>query len=123
MIQGVVNAALEAIASITIRGPAGQAREVDAVIDTGFSDYLTLPPSLVAELGLAFDGAGRAFLADGTEARFGVHIATVLWDGELRDVYVYAAETTPLIGMRMLDDHDLSIEVRDGGRVVIRAGR
>ena len=123
MIQGVVNAALEAIVPITIRGPMGHTREVDAVIDTGFTDYLTLPPSLVAELGLAFDGVGRVFLADGTEARFGVHIATVLWDGERRDIYVYAADTTPLIGMRMLEDHDLSIQVRDGGRVVVEARR
>lgn len=32
-----------------------------------------------------------------------------------------AAGTTPLVGMRMLDRHNLNIDVEDGGRVVIQA--
>ena len=32
-----------------------------------------------------------------------------------------AADTTPLVGMRLLDGHSLYIEVEDGGRVVIEA--
>ena len=47
---------------------------------------------------------------------------TVLWDGQPRDVYTYAADSMPLVGMLLLDDHDLNIQVRDGGRVVIQAG-
>ena len=43
MIQGVVNAALEAVIPLTLQGPAGQTREIEAVIDTGFSGSLTLP--------------------------------------------------------------------------------
>ena len=30
-----------------------------------------------------------------------------------------AADTTPLVGMRLLDGHSLYVEVEDGGRVVI----
>ena len=33
---------------------------------------------------------------------------------------VNAADTTPLVGMRLLDGHDLSIQVRNGGCVVIQ---
>ena len=29
--------------------------------------------------------------------------------------------TTPLVGMRLLDSHNLNIDVVDGGRVVIQA--
>ena len=61
-------------------------------------------------------------LADGSEASFEVYDVTVLWDGQPRDVYTYAADSTPLVGMAMLDGHDLSVQVRDGGRVVIQAG-
>ncbi len=32
-----------------------------------------------------------------------------------------AADMTPLVGMRMLDRHNLNIDVEDGGRVVIHA--
>ena len=120
MIQGMVNAALEAVVPLTLQGPAGQTREIEAVIDTGFSGSLTLPPPLVAELGLAFDGIGWAFLADGTEARFDVHSVTMLWDGGPRHVYAYAADATPLVGMRLLHSHSLYVEVEDGGRVLIQ---
>ena len=34
MILGTVNDAYEAVISLTVRGPSGQSREVDAVIDT-----------------------------------------------------------------------------------------
>jgi len=45
----------------------------------------------------------------------------VLWDGQARYVEADAADTTPLLGMLLLDGHDLSVQVRDGGRVVIQA--
>jgi clan AA aspartic protease len=122
VIEGIVNAAHEAVVTIPVQGPAGQSREVEAVIDTGFNRFLTLPPALVAELDLPFVTSGRVTLADGSQASFEVYDVTVLWDGQPRDVYTYAADSMPLLGMLLLDDHDLNIQVRDGGRVVIQAG-
>ncbi len=121
MIQGTVNSALEAVLTVTVQGTAGSAQEVDAVIDTGFSGFLTLPSALVTVLGPAFDGVGWGVLVDGTETSFDMYGATLLWDGESRSVYVYAAETSPLVGMRLLDGHDLHIEVHEGGRVTVEA--
>ena len=43
MIQGAVNAAYEAVIPLTVQGPAGQTQDIEAVIDTGFSGFLTLP--------------------------------------------------------------------------------
>ena len=65
MIEGVVNAAYEAVVTLPLRGPAGQGKEIDAVIDTGYDGYLTVTPALVAELGLPFQSRGRAILANG----------------------------------------------------------
>ena len=56
MIEGLVNANYEPIISLPVQSPAGQAREIDVVIDTGYNGYLTLPPALVAELGLPVRG-------------------------------------------------------------------
>ena len=123
MILGAVNDAYEAVISLTVQGPSGQSREVEAVIDTGFTGFLSLPSALATELGLPFLTYKSAFLADGSLVRFSVHDATALWDGRPRRVYAHLSDATPLIGMRMLDDHDLSIQVRDGGRVVIQAGQ
>ena len=122
MIEGVVNAGYEAVVSVSLHGPAGQAREIEAVIDTGYNGFLTLPTATVAELQLPFLGRSRATLANGAVETFNVHDATVLWDGQLRDIEADVMGSTPLLGMLLLGGHDLNIQVRDGGRVVIQAG-
>ncbi len=121
MIEGFVNANLEAVVTLPLQGPAGQTREVDAVIDTGFNGYLTLPPTLAADLGLPVVGDGEAVLADGSEAAFDVYGVTVLWDDESRHIETGAVGVDPLVGMALLRSHNLNIDVEDGGRVVIQA--
>ena len=122
MIEGGVNAHREAVVRLPILSSSGQSRDIEAVIDTGFNGFLTLPPPLVAELGLPIASIGLATLADGSEASFDVHDATVLWDGEPRVVLIDEADTTPLVGMLLLDRYHLNIEVEHGGRVLIEAG-
>ncbi len=121
MIQGAVNAAYEAVVSLSLQGLAGPTRDIEAVVDTGYSGFLTLPIALVADLGLPFAYVGQAFLANDTEVSFDVHYVTVLWDGQPRDIKADATGSTPLVGMLMLDRHDLNIEVENGGRVLIQA--
>ena len=121
MILGVVNAAYEAVITLSVQGPEAQAQEVDAVVDTGFTGFLTLPPALMTGLALPFETTGHATLADGSEVSFDTYRVTVLWEGRPRYVLADAADTTPLVGMLFLDMHDLSIQVRNGGRVLIEA--
>ena len=45
MIEGLVNANYEAVITVPVRGPEGQARQVEAVVDTGFNRFLILPPA------------------------------------------------------------------------------
>ena len=52
MIEGKVNERLEAAIALTVGGAPGSESRVDAVIDTGYSGQLTLPPRLDAGLGL-----------------------------------------------------------------------
>jgi len=122
MIEGSVNAAYEATIPLRLYGANSQAFDISVVVDTGFSEFLTLPPRLVAELELPFAYFGQAVLADDTEADFDVHHVTVLWDGQPRDIEVGAMGSTPLAGMRLLDKHTLTIDVENGGRVAIEAG-
>lgn len=121
MITGTVNADYEAIIRLFVQGPAGPAHEVDAIIDTGFNGFLTLPPALVTTLGLMRRSRGRALLANGSEELFDIYGVTVLWDGQQRYVEADAVETTPLVGMSLLEGYDLYIRVTDGGQVVIQA--
>lgn len=79
-----------------------------------------MPGAMVAELELPFLGPSRATLANGVVEIFNVHDAKVLWDGQPRDIEADATGSIPLVGMLLLADHDLSIRVRVGGRVVIQ---
>ncbi len=121
MIAGVVNASREAVLRLAVQGPSGQARDIEAVIDTGYSGMLTLPPELVAELGLSFRSSGRVILANGTEDAFSTYDATVSWDGAMRRVEADALGPTPLAGMALLEGHELCLSVTEGGRVSIEA--
>ena len=116
-----MNAAHEAVVTLSLRGPAGQARDIRALVDTGYAGFLTLPAALVAELGLTFANLGWARLANDDEIGFRVYHATVLWDGQLRRIKADVTGSTPLAGMQLLAGHDLSIEVEPGGRVLIEA--
>jgi clan AA aspartic protease len=121
MITGTVNADYEAVIRLRVQGPTGPAHEVDAIIDTGFNGFLTLPPALVIALRLIRRSRGRALLANGSEELFDIYGVTVLWDGQQRYVEADAVDTTPLVGMSLLDGYDLHIQVADGGQVVIQA--
>lgn len=120
MIEGFVNADYGPVISIPKQGSSGQEREIEAVVDTGYNGYLTLPPALVAELGLTFQSEGWATLANGSVETFDIYGVTMLWDGQLRYVDADAQGNDPLVGMSLLDRHNLNIEVADGGRVVIQ---
>ena len=69
MMKGIVNAHLEATIRLTVRGPNGK-RRIRAVIDSGYDGCLTLPPALIAVLGLSWQRSSSAILADGSETIF-----------------------------------------------------
>ena len=101
MITGSVNARREAVISVDVLGLA-QRQAFRAVIDTGFSEFLTLPPREIAALGLRRLGPVRMILGDGSEQFLQVYQAIVIWDGTPRSVDVHAADASPMVGMAML---------------------
>ena len=120
MIEGAVNANLEAVVNLPLQDSSGQTRGVEAVVDTGFNGYLTLPPMLMEDLELPVVGDGEAVLADGSQAAFDVYGVTVLWDGQPMYVETGAVGVDPLVGMALLEGHNLNIDIEDGGRVLIQ---
>ena len=120
MITGVVNTYREAVIRLAVIGLRGQEQEVETVVDTGFNGSLTLPSALIATFGLPWRKRGRAIMADGSESIFDSYEATVIWDGVLPRISVEAADTTPLVGMTLLDGYELTVQIINGGNVVIR---
>jgi clan AA aspartic protease len=119
MITGVVKAD-EGRIRLTVKGIRGREREVEAVIDTGYTASLTLPPAVVAALGLGWRSTDSFTLADGSECVFDVFVAKVLWDGKVRQIVVTEADAEPLVGMRLLKGHELKLQVRYRGKVTIK---
>ena len=120
MITGTVTADHEAIVRLMMHGPAGQEHIVEAVIDTGFDGWLSLPPVLITLLGLTWRRRGRSQLADGSESLFDVYAATVVWDRRRLRIPVDAADTSPLVGMALLNGYELNAQVCVGGKVTIK---
>jgi clan AA aspartic protease len=118
MITGVVKCN-EASIRLKVKGRRRREQEIEAVIDTGYTASLTLPPAVVAALGLAWQGMERFTLADGSQCVFDAYVASVRWDGKVRTIIVDEADTDPLVGMRLLRGHELKMQVRARGKVVI----
>ena len=118
MITGAVKAD-EARIRLKVRGRRGREQEVEAVIDSGYTGALTLPPALITNLGLRWRSVDQATLADGSTCIFQVFVGKLVWDGKMRQLLVAEVDTEPLIGMRLLRGHELKMQVRYRGKVTI----
>ncbi len=121
MMRGVVNSSCEATISLVLSNADRQTRLIDAVIDTGYTGFLSLPREIIAALNLPWTGIDRGTLGDGSEVTFEVYASTIIWDGQYRNIPVKAAETDPLVGMSLLYGYDLQIRAVEGGNVTIKA--
>jgi clan AA aspartic protease len=121
VLTGKINSRLEAVVKLWVRGLGGRVLEAEAIVDTGFSGFLSLTQEMVAELGLSSEGRMRGILADGSETFFPVYKAIILWHGQPQLTYVSAVESDPLLGMGMLHGSEFAMQVVEGGEVSIRA--
>ena len=94
----------------------GQTYEVEALLDTGFDDYVALPRQMIPS-GAAPSGTMKGVLADGTEVSLPFYRGVVTV-GDLGRItaLVYAAGAVPLVG-RAVSDHFMVM--LDHGRQLI----
>ena len=121
MIEGRVNESYEATVKLNLVDAAGQNREVEAIIDTGYNGYLTLPTVLIEVMGLPWQGQNEVSLADGTSRVLDVYDGTVSWNGRERPIYVDAIDAETLVGMGLLRGHSLRVDVVRDGMVTVEA--
>lgn len=120
MIRGSVNNRQEAIIPLVVLGEDGQVVEIQALIDTGFTGFLTLPSNLISALGMEWRGRAQALLADGSLHVFEVYAGSVVWMDTVRMVETEAVDAAPLVGMGLLHGHELRVEVAPGRVVTIQ---
>jgi clan AA aspartic protease len=119
MISGYVNTDREAIIQLVVLGENKQNKGIKAVIDTGYTGFLTLPSATITTLGLTWYMQQEGILGDGSLCMFNVYEASVIWDGEVRSIEINESEADPLIGMGLLEGYELKIQGIPGGLVTI----
>ncbi|MGL5833131.1 MAG: clan AA aspartic protease [Waterburya sp.] len=121
MIIGNVNTNREAIVQLAVFGGNQQRQGIKAIIDTGYTGFLTLPSTIITTLGLTWYMQQEGILGDGSLCMFNVYEAAVIWDGQVRTVEINESEADPLIGMGLLEGYELKIQAVAGGSVTIAA--
>ena len=121
MITGQVNANLESVIPLVVQGEGGMELALDVVIDTGYAFYLALSAATVAALRLEQIGVSELVLADGGVVSSETCLATVIWDGTPRDIYVDVLETSPLIGVALMAGYELTTRFIAGETVTLTA--
>ncbi len=64
MIHGVVSRNREATISLVIVNESRQTKLINAVIDTGYTGFLSLPSEIITELNLSWTGIDRGTLGE-----------------------------------------------------------
>lgn len=118
--MGIVNSSREAIIQLAVLGENNQRQSIKAVIDTGYTGFLTLPSAIITTLGLTWYMQEEGILGNGSLCLFNVFEATIIWDGNLKSIEVYESETDPLVGMALLEGYELNIQGFAGGLVTIK---
>ena len=119
MIVGRVTGTPEAVVAVEPRGPEGHQTHVQAILDTGFTDYLTLPRTVISELRLLPMDTLECQLADGRVVALESFQVVVMWDGTPREVLALAAAGEPLLGMSLLYGSRVVITVLAGRELTI----
>lgn len=121
MMHGIVNQNCEATIRIVVGDTGAQRQTIDAVIDTGFTGFLTLPMTVLTRLNLQPYRREAGTLGDGSVCVFDVYRGLVIWDGEFRRIDINASETVPLVGMSLLYGYRVQFDTIEGGTVVIQS--
>jgi clan AA aspartic protease len=121
MIAGRVNSDLEAAVEIRLQDIRGDFHSFQCVIDSGFTGFLTLPTEVIQLLDLVPRGNRQITLVSGTVVMMPVYLAVVDWRGELLEVTVLQTEQELLVGMAFLETSTLTVQVWDGGEVLIES--
>ena len=105
---------------VTFRLPQRPDLNVEFVVDTGFTGFLTLSPKAITAMGLSFLYRIPADLADASTVELDVYDAPIIWNGVERHVPLLAIGQRPLLGTAFLKDCEVTIQFVENGLVMIK---
>ena len=104
---------------LTLALQSGRYQTLDFVLDTGFEGDLIIPPDLLPSLEAVHLGEHPFALADQTRRECPVYELRLDWDGEERRVEAVIMEGRPLVGIGVLLDNLIEIEMTEGGGISV----
>ena len=116
---GKVGSNREPRINVLVANARGDLLQINAVLDTGFNGWLTLPSDVIRRLGLLRQGQRTAIFANDTQDGLNIYHASVQWHGHPQTVFVFEVEGQPLVGMSLLWGSRITLEAFDGGTVVV----
>ena len=119
MIRGKVNGDHQALVTVDLMDGEGRPRSLEAILDTGFTGYLTLPTESIQQLRLPSVGQRTFELANGELFEFEAYLAEVSWHGRLSDALVLRSDGAPLLGMTLLWGSRVTVDALIDGEVAI----
>ena len=119
MIRGAFNERLQPMVVVEISNGDGQYHPVKALLDTGFTQHLTLPPDDIARLGLEYKEPLPMILANGQRIEAPMYEGYVMWFGKSRRVNVIAVGGLPLLGMPMIENCKTTLLAQPGNELLI----
>lgn len=119
MITGTVTADREIVISLEAIGPDQSPVLLEAILDTGFNGFLTLPIDMLNALQASSAGTRRAELGDGNLVELDVYLVRIKWRDEEHEVLALRADVTPLVGMSLLWGSRVRFDAQDGGTATI----
>lgn len=111
----------EATIRLVVGNAETQRQVLDAVIDTGFTGFLTLPLVVLNALSLELYSREEGTLGDGSTCVFDVYSGFVIWDGAFRRIDINESEASPLVGMSLLYGYRVQFDAIKGGTVTIQS--
>lgn len=123
MIEGRVTANREAIVRLEVLAADSTKQTIDFVVDTGFTEFISLSENEIDALGLPEAGKSDFRFASGEVRPLTTYRAHVLWDGTLVPVIVTPLEQNHLLGMHLLGGATITIEATPGGSVAIECDK
>jgi clan AA aspartic protease len=109
----------EAILRLQVIDQNGAVVDVEAAIDTGFTGFVGLPAAVINAHSFDYLGQRQVTLGDGSLVALELYGAHVIWHGRRKLIILSTSNSGPVLGMALLEDSRLTMDVRDGGQVLI----
>lgn len=102
MIQGIFRDSGEIFFPIDVLDHHGESHTFTALLDTGYTGFLTLTPEIIAALGLTFEEESAVRVGDGTVQTFRRYNGSLIWAGRPIGAFIHAVSGIPVVGTRAL---------------------